>query len=61
MSVPGSPVAGTPTREAESPIALLLAVAQSQSNRASDDDLTSLSWLHEGDVLKGLFERLKGL
>lgn len=53
MSVPASPVAGTPAREAESPLALLLAVAQSHSNRATDDDLTSLSWLHERDVLKG--------
>ncbi|XP_018333742.1 forkhead box protein N3-like [Agrilus planipennis] len=40
-------------KEAESPIALLLAVAQSQ-NRSSDDDLTSLSWLHEQDLLKGM-------
>lgn len=53
MSVPASPVAGTPTREAQSPISLLLAVAQSQSNRNGDDDLTSLSWLHDRDLLKG--------
>lgn len=52
MSVPASPVAGTPIREAQSPISLLLAVAQSQS-RHGDDDLTSLSWLHERDLLKG--------
>ncbi|KYB27821.1 forkhead box protein N3 isoform X1 [Tribolium castaneum] len=53
MSVPASPVAGTPIREAQSPISLLLAVAQSQS-RNGDDDLTSLSWLHERDLLKGM-------
>lgn len=53
MSVPASPVAGTPTREAQSPISLLLAVAQSQNTRNGDDDLTSLSWLHERDLLKG--------
>lgn len=58
MSVPGSPVPGMPTHEAESPIALLLAVAHSQNNRTSDDDLTSLSWLHEGDVLKGLYKNM---
>ncbi|KAJ8970231.1 hypothetical protein NQ317_015671 [Molorchus minor] len=52
MSVPGSPVAGTP-RDAHSPISILLAVAQSQ-NRCSDDDLTSLNWLHERDLLKGM-------
>lgn len=54
MSVPASPIAGTPAREADSPIALLLAVAQGQCNRPTDDDLTSLSWLHERDVLKGI-------
>lgn len=53
MSVPASPVAGTPTREAQSPISLLLAVAQSQSTRNGDDDLTNLAWLHERDLLKG--------
>nr|CAH7731599.1 unnamed protein product [Callosobruchus chinensis] len=53
MSVPGSPVAGTPLRDAQSPISLLLAVAQSQ-NKNPDDDLTSLNWLHERDVLKGM-------
>lgn len=47
MSVPASPVAGTPTHEAQSPISLLLAVAQ------SDDDLTNLAWLHQKDLLKG--------
>lgn len=52
MSVPASPVAGTPIRDAESPISLLLAVAQGQSKNG-DDDLTSLSWLHEKDLLKG--------
>lgn len=53
MSVPGSPVAGTPMRDAQSPISILLAVAQSQS-RSPDDDLTSLNWLHERDLLKGI-------
>ncbi|XP_018565182.1 forkhead box protein N3 isoform X2 [Anoplophora glabripennis] len=53
MSVPGSPVAGTPMRDAQSPISILLAVAQSQS-RSPDDDLTSLNWLHERDLLKGM-------
>ncbi|KAH0999007.1 hypothetical protein HUJ04_003253 [Dendroctonus ponderosae] len=51
MSVPGSPIALTPAHHAQSPISILLAVAQSQ--KGPDDDLTSLSWLHEGDVLKG--------
>lgn len=51
MSVPGSPIALTPAHTAQSPISILLAVAQSQ--KGPDDDLTSLSWLHEGDVLKG--------
>lgn len=32
MSVPGSPVAGTPLREAQSPISILLAVAAAQSH-----------------------------
>ncbi|XP_045479053.1 forkhead box protein N2-like [Harmonia axyridis] len=55
MSVPASPVAGTPACEAQNPISLLLAVAQAQSNtRSPDDDLTSLSWLHEKDLLKGM-------
>ncbi|KAK9870077.1 hypothetical protein WA026_006172 [Henosepilachna vigintioctopunctata] len=54
MSVPASPVAGTPVCEAQSPISLLLAVAQAQNNRSPDDDLTSLSWLHERDILKGM-------
>ncbi|KAJ8922653.1 hypothetical protein NQ315_007685 [Exocentrus adspersus] len=53
MSVPGSPVAGTPMRDAQSPISILLAVAQSQ-NRSPDDDLTSLNWLHDRDLLKGM-------
>lgn len=53
MSVPASPIAGTPTREAQSPMSILLAVAQSQANRSGDDDLTSLSWLHDRDLLKG--------
>ncbi|CAH0560268.1 unnamed protein product [Brassicogethes aeneus] len=52
LSVPGSPVAGTPLQDATSPFSLLLAVAQSQKN--GDDDLTSLSWLHDQDVLKGM-------
>lgn len=52
MSVPASPVAGTPIREAQSPISILLAVAQNQMNK-SDDDLTSLSWLQDKDILKG--------
>ncbi|XP_060532398.1 forkhead box protein N3-like isoform X2 [Cylas formicarius] len=52
MSAPGSPEALTPHRDAQSPISILLAVAQSQKN--NDDDLTSLSWLHERDVLKGM-------
>lgn len=51
MSVPASPVAGTPIREAQSPISILLAVAS--QNRNADDDLTSLSWLHDRDLLKG--------
>lgn len=55
MSVPASPVAGTPTREAQSPISLLLAVAHSQSTRNGDDDLTNLAWLHERDLLRGEF------
>ncbi|XP_044748326.1 forkhead box protein N2-like [Coccinella septempunctata] len=55
MSVPASPVAGTPACEAQNPISLLLAVAQAQSStRSPDDDLTSLSWLHEKDLLKGM-------
>lgn len=55
MSVPASPVAGTPACEAQGSISLLLAVAQAQSNtRSPDDDLTSLSWLHEKDLLKGI-------
>lgn len=49
MSVPASPVAGIPIRDAQSPISLLLAVAQ----KNGDDDLTSLSWLQEKDLLKG--------
>ncbi|KAJ8949804.1 hypothetical protein NQ318_000502 [Aromia moschata] len=53
MSVPGSPVAGTPIRDAQSPMSILLAVAQSH-NRNPDDDLTSLNWLHERDLLKAL-------
>lgn len=53
MSVPASPVAGTPIREAQSPISILLAVAQNQINKSGDDDLTSLSWLQEKDILKG--------
>ncbi|KAG5876242.1 hypothetical protein JTB14_032417 [Gonioctena quinquepunctata] len=52
MSVPASPVAGTPVQNARSPISILLAVAQSQSK--SDDDLTNLNWLHERDLLKGM-------
>lgn len=52
MSVPGSPIALTPIHNAQSPISILLAVAQSQ--KGPDDDLTSLSWLHEGDILKGM-------
>ncbi|XP_030767152.1 forkhead box protein N3-like [Sitophilus oryzae] len=52
MSVPGSPIALTPMSHAQSPISILLAVAQSQ--KGPDDDLTSLSWLHEGDVLKDM-------
>ncbi|XP_066254597.1 forkhead box protein N2-like isoform X2 [Euwallacea similis] len=52
MSEPGSPIAYTPLNNAQSPISILLAVAQSQ--KVPDDDLTSLSWLHEGDVLKGM-------
>ncbi|XP_050315295.1 forkhead box protein N3-like isoform X2 [Anthonomus grandis grandis] len=52
MSVPGSPIALTPAHHAQSPISILLAVAQSQ--KGPDDDLTSLSWLHEGDILKGM-------
>ncbi|CAH1183808.1 unnamed protein product [Ceutorhynchus assimilis] len=52
MSVPGSPIALTPMHNAQSPISILLAVAQSQ--KGPDDDLTSLSWLHEGDILKGM-------
>ncbi|KAF7278613.1 uncharacterized protein LOC143191359 isoform X2 [Rhynchophorus ferrugineus] len=52
MSVPGSPIALTPMTNAQSPISILLAVAQSQ--KGPDDDLTSLSWLHEGDVLKDM-------
>lgn len=55
MSVPASPVAGTPVREAQSPISILLAVAQNQiSKSGNDDDLTSLSWLQENDILKGM-------
>lgn len=54
MSVPASPVAGTPVREAQSPISILLAVAQNQMNK-SDDDLTSLSWLQDKDILKGYY------
>ncbi|KAL3265228.1 hypothetical protein HHI36_009442 [Cryptolaemus montrouzieri] len=55
MSVPASPVAGTPLCEAQSPISLLLAVAQAQNNnRNPDDDLTSLTWLHDKDLLKGM-------
>ncbi|CAG9864516.1 unnamed protein product [Phyllotreta striolata] len=50
MSVPASPIAGTPIRDAQSPISMLLAVAQSRS----DDDLTNLNWLHERDILKGM-------
>lgn len=57
MSVPASPIAGTPVREAQSPISILLAVAQNQINR-SDDDLTSLSWLQEKDILKGNTKKL---
>lgn len=53
MSVPGSPVAGTPVREAQSPMSILLAVAQSHNR--NDDDLTNLNWLHERDLLKGIF------
>lgn len=53
MSVPGSPVAGTPISEAHSPISILLAVAQNQI-KSGDDDLTSLSWLQEKDLLKGI-------
>lgn len=56
MSVPGSPIALTPMTNAQSPISILLAVAQSQ--KGPDDDLTSLSWLHEGDVLKGTCAKL---
>nr|XP_023026448.1 forkhead box protein N2-like [Leptinotarsa decemlineata] len=52
MSVPASPVAGIPIQNAQSPISILLAVAQSQSR--SDDDLTNLNWLHEHDLLKGM-------
>ncbi|XP_017787353.1 PREDICTED: forkhead box protein N3-like isoform X2 [Nicrophorus vespilloides] len=52
MSVPGSPVAGTPARDDQSAFTILLAVAQSQSSKASDDDLTSLSWLQNKDLLK---------
>uniref|UniRef100_A0A6P7G9V5 Forkhead box protein N3-like n=1 Tax=Diabrotica virgifera virgifera TaxID=50390 RepID=A0A6P7G9V5_DIAVI len=52
MSVPASPIAGTPIRDAQSPISMLLAVAQSQSR--ADDDLTNLNWLHERDILKGM-------
>lgn len=51
MSVPASPVAGTPVREAQSPISILLAVAHNQIR--NDDDLTSLSWLQDKDILKG--------
>lgn len=53
MSVPGSPVAGTPVREAQSAISILLAAAHNQGNKNGDDDLTSLSWLQENDILKG--------
>lgn len=53
MSVPASPIAGTPIRDAQSPISMLLAVAQSQSR--ADDDLTNLNWLHERDILKGWY------
>lgn len=57
MSVPASSPPGTPINEAQSPISLLLAVAQAQNgnNRnTSDDDLTNLAWLHEKDLLKGM-------
>lgn len=62
MSVPGSPVAGTPSRDAQSAFSFLLAVAQSQTqqqngtaNKTPDDDLTSLTWLQDRDLLKGLW------
>ncbi|XP_065158667.1 uncharacterized protein [Atheta coriaria] len=61
MSVPGSPVAGTPSRDAQSAFSFLLAVAQSQTqqqngtaNKTPDDDLTSLTWLQDRDLLKGM-------
>ncbi|GJQ64959.1 hypothetical protein Trydic_g7125 [Trypoxylus dichotomus] len=54
MSVPASPVAGTPFREAQSPMSILYAVAQCHATRTSDDDLTNLAWLHERDLLKGM-------
>lgn len=56
MSVPASPVAGTPIREAQSPMSILLAVAQCahNQNKTADDDLTSLSWLQDKDLLKGM-------
>ncbi|XP_049825530.1 forkhead box protein N3-like isoform X2 [Aethina tumida] len=53
LSVPGSPVAGTPIQDATSPFSFLLAVAQSQS-KITDDDLTSLSWLQNRDLLKDM-------
>ncbi|KAK9719038.1 Forkhead domain [Popillia japonica] len=54
MSVPASPVAGTPLHEAQSPMSILYAVAQCHATRTSDDDLTNLAWLHERDLLKGM-------
>lgn len=64
MSVPASPVAGTPLHEAQSPMSILYAVAQCHATRTSDDDLTNLAWLHERDLLKGIlhvFENVASL